>query len=314
MEHVRFATPLRPADILALARATPAGSGVALRPGGQPIEQLVGVSDGRYPAEATLCFVDRAPEAAAVAHLQRALVATTPALAPALPGASLLIAADPRALFIDLVARLATHPGFACFTTLVPGSAGIDATAEVHPSAVIEDGVRIGPGARIAAGCVVKRGCVVGEGAVVRENTVIGGRGIALYKSLDGRVLRFPDLAGVIVEASVEIGTSCSLPSGVLTSTVIGRDSVIGNLCNIGHGAKIGARVWMSVGTLVGGNATIGDGSTLGLGVCVRDNIRIGSNCSIGMGSVIMRHVPDGASMLGNPARALPKVDAGPQR
>lgn len=306
--------PLRAADIVALAHDTPPGSGVDLRAGAQSIEHVVGVSDGRYPADATLCFIDRVPEAAVVERLQSALVVTTPALAPALRDASLLVVADPRALFIDIVTRLDVASGFECFTSLVDKPAGTDATADVHPTAVIEDGVFIGYGARIAAGCVLKRGTVIERNVSIRENTVIGGRGIAVYKSRDGRVLRFPDLAGVVVEDGVEIGTSCSLPRGVLTSTLIGRETVIGNLCNVGHGAKIGAKVWMSVGTLIGGNAAIGDGSTLGLGVCVRDNVRIGRDCSIGMGSVIMRHVPDGASMLGNPPRRLPKVSAGPER
>jgi UDP-3-O-[3-hydroxymyristoyl] glucosamine N-acyltransferase len=312
-EHIRFVGPLPASNIAQLAQLLAQG-GAELRRGEQEIAHIVGVSDGRSPAEGTLCFVDGPPKPETIARLHRALVITNPVLASGLQGCSLLIVPDARSLFIDLVARFEAAPGFSSFSSLVDASPGIDPTAEIHRMAIIEPDVFIGADARIAAGCVIKRGTAIGRNVTIRENTVIGGRGIALYKALDGMVRRFSDLAGVVIEDGVEIGTSCSLPGGVLTSTFVGRDSVIGNLCNIGHGVKIGSKVWISVGTLVGGNSSIGDGSTLGLGVAVRDNMRIGCNCSIGMGSVVMRHVADGSSVLGNPARRLPYINAGPER
>jgi UDP-3-O-[3-hydroxymyristoyl] glucosamine N-acyltransferase len=312
-EHIRLVRPLPAFDIAQLAQLLAPG-GAELRRGEQEILAVVGVSDGRSPAEGTLCFVDRAPKPETLDDLRQALVITNPVLASSLQGCSLLVVADARSLFIDLLARFEAVPGFSSFSNLVQSPPGIDPTADVHRMAIIEPDVFIGADARIAAGCVIKRGTVIGRNVIIRENTVIGGHGIALYKALDGKVRRFPDLAGVIIEDGVEIGTSCSLPRGVLNSTFVGRDSVIGNLCNIGHTVKIGSQVWISVGTLVGGNSSIGDGSTIGLGVAVRDNVRIGRNCSIGMGSVVMRHVPDGSSLLGNPARRLPFINAGPER
>lgn len=313
-EHIRFVGPVSASDVVALARRVLGSDSVEVRPGKQPLTQVVGVSDGRCPADATLCFVDRKPAQDAIDHLQQALVITAPMLASDLHDCSLLVVSDARALFIDLLVRFEATPGFSCFTSLIDTAPGIDPTADIHPTAVIEAGVLIEAGARIAAGCVIKRGTAIGRDVTIRENTVVGGHGIALYKALDGKVLRFPDLAGVVIEDGVEIGTSCSMPRGVLTSTFVGRDSVIGNLCNVGHAVRIGPRVWLSVGTLIGGNSSIGAGSTLGLGVAVRDNVQIGCNCSIGMGSVVMRHLPDGSSVLGNPARRLPRVSAGPER
>ena len=312
-EHIRFERRVPASDIAELARIL-APNRVEVRRGERPVEMVVGVSDGRYPARATLCFVDRTPKPDTVDGLRHSLVVTQSTVASGLRGCSLLVVPDPRALFIDLLARLQADPGFSCFTTLVKTPPGVDPAADIHRTAIVEDGVFIAAGARIAAGCVIKRGTVIGRDVAIRENTVIGGHGIALYKALDGRVLRFPDLAGVLIEDGVEIGTSCSLPRGVLTSTFVGRNSVIGNLCNVGHAGRIGSGVWMSVGALIGGNSSIGTGSTLGLGVMVRDNVQIGRNCSIGMGSVVMRDLPDGSSVLGNPARRLPQVAAGPER
>lgn len=314
MEHVKFNAPVPARDIVALATEILGSGGKLDARAGVHAVDLVGVSDGRYVAENTLCFVERAPNPDVVERLKKAWVITNVATASALDGCSLLIADDPRALFIDLLARLQMAPGFRCFTSLVDDLPRIHPDADIHAGAIIEEGVYIGAGSRISAGCVVKQGTRLGANVVIRENTVIGCDGIALYKTRDGRVLRFPHLAGVIIDDGVEIGASCVLPRGVMTSSRIGGETVIGNLSNLGHAVQIGKKVWMSVGCLIGGNTTIGEGSTLGLGVSVRDNLRIGKHCSIGMGSVVVKDLPDDSPVFGNPARRLPDVKAGPVR
>lgn len=315
MEYTRFNTPLSFDELVVLSKDILGQEGMLeTRIGTVPLSAVVGVSDGRKAAPNTLCFVERAPTPENHERLKQALVITNSAASTSLDGCSLLIANDPRALYIDIINRISVAPGFSCFTSQIADAPFIHPDADIHPQAVIEEGVYIGAGTRISAGCIIKRGTHLGDNVTLRENTVIGCDGIALYKALDGRVLRFPHLAGVIIENGVEIGASCVLPRGVMTSSLIGSDTVVGNLSNLGHAVQIGRKVWMSVGCLIGGNTTIGDGSTLGLGVSVRDNLRIGNNCSIGMGSVVVKDLPDDSSVFGNPARRLPDVSAGPNR
>lgn len=315
MEYVKFNTPMSAEMIVGLAK-TMLGSTIKLvvKTENNLAEMIVGVSDGRKVAENTICFVEKLPHPDMVTQLRASLVITNQQTSEALSGCTMLIVKDPRALFIDLVNNISTKTGFCDFTSLIDGPPSVHPDADIHPSAVVENGVFIGDGTNIAAGCVIKRGTYIESNVTIRENTVIGCDGIALYKALDGRVLRFPHLAGVIVERDVEIGASCVLPRGVLNSSRIGRESVIGNLSNLGHAVNIGAKVWMSVGCLIGGNTTIGDGCTLGLGVSVRDNLHLGNNCSIGMGSVVVKDLADASSVFGNPARQLPVVNAGPER
>jgi UDP-3-O-[3-hydroxymyristoyl] glucosamine N-acyltransferase LpxD len=315
MEYIRFNTGIRRDVLTHLAREILGPMpDLGERAGTHTIEVVKGVSDGRYVEEGTLCFVDRIPSLEAVDGLQKAFVITNPDLVGVLDGCPMLVTDDPRALYIDLLARLQSSPGFSCFTSVIEAMPGIHPEADIHPKAVIEDGVYIGARSRVGAGCVLKQGTYVGNDVTIRENTVIGCDGIALYKTRDGRVLRFPHLGGVVIRDGVEIGASCVLPRGVLASSCIGANTVIGNLSNLGHAVKIGAKVWMSVGCLIGGNSTIGDGSTLGLGVSVRDNLVVGKNCSVGMGSVVIKDLPDDSQVFGNPARRLPDVKAGPDR
>lgn len=315
MEYIKFNNAILLADLFELAKVTLGGAGKLEKKAGiDRLEIIVGVSDGRNAAENTLCFVEKPPTPKLIRQLQRSLVITNQETSETLDGCSMLVVADPRALFIDLIKGISNSSGFCCFSSSVNSLPGIHPEANIHPRAIIEDGVFIDAGTTIAAGCVIKRGCYIGRNVTIRENTVIGCDGIALYKTQDNRVLRFPHLAGIIIEDAVEIGASCVLPRGVLSSSRIGRETVIGNLSNLGHAVQIGARVWMSVGCLIGGNTTIGEGCTLGLDVSVRDNLRLGNNCSIGMGSVVVKDLPEACSVFGNPARQLPDVKSGPTR
>jgi UDP-3-O-[3-hydroxymyristoyl] glucosamine N-acyltransferase len=315
MEFVKFRTAFSLDQIVALAGKLIGRDALwETQIANNPARSVLGVTNGRNAAPDALCFVEKQPDPDSLLRLQSAVVITNRQTAPLLSGCTLIITDDPRALFIDCIEQIRRDQGFADFTSLIDAAPGIHPHANIHPGAIIEDGVRIGAATYIAAGCVIKQGSCIGDHVIVRENTVIGTDGIALYKANDGRMLRFPHLAGVLIEDNVEIGASCVISRGVLNSTKVGKDSVIGNLSNLGHAAQIGAKVWMSVGCMIGGNSSIGDRTSLGLGVFLRDNIKVGNDCSIGMGSVVVNDLPDHHSVFGNPARRLPEVKAGPDR
>lgn len=315
MECVKFNSALSFDELVRLAKVI-LGSNQYLEEkiAQEPLPPIIGVSNGRNAVPGTLCFIDRPPDQNGLAQLKDAFVITDRETAALLVGGTLIVVDDPRALFIDFINHVLVNGGFSLFTSFITGAPAIHPEADIHSRAVLEEGISIGAGCRIGAGCVIKQGASIGNNVIIRENTVVGSDGIALYKAKDGRVLRFPHLAGVIIEDGVEIGVSCAVSRGVMNSTRIGRDTVIGNLSNLGHGCQVGAKVWMSVGCMIGGNSTIGDSSTLGLGVSFRDNVRIGANCSIGMGSVVVNNLPDNSSVFGNPAKRLPNVNAGPER
>jgi len=274
-----------------------------------------GLSDGRFSEKDTVCFVDRKPTDDILNNLNKAIVITTQELHQDFLNIDAIYTEDPRALFIKLIELLDRKAICSPFTSLVKQQTPtIAPLATVDERAIIEDGVSIGKGSVISAGCVLKRGVVIGENCIIRENCVIGCNGIALYKANNDETLRFPHLAGVIIGSNVELGAGTIIVRGTLMNTVIGDDTVIGNLCNIGHGVTIGTKVWMSVGTLIGGNCSIGNDTTIGLGVSVKDNLNIGSNVSIGMGSVVVKNLSSEISVFGNPAKKIHSLSTGPKR
>lgn len=221
---------------------------------------------------------------------------------------------DPRAVFIDTLEWLtskvgvdAHKPGFRLHTA-------ISKEAKISPYAFIETGVEIGAGSIVCAGAVIKVGTWIGENTVVRENAVIGSDGVTAYRATDGRLLKFPHVGGVRVGSNSEIGANTVITGGILAPTSIADNVVIGNLCNVGHGAAIDDGVWMSVGSLIGGHTRVRSGATIAMGVTVRDNLTIGKQASLGMGSVIVKNIEPGHSMFGNPAKRMPNLKTGPSR
>jgi len=264
-----------------------------------------------------LCFCDRLAGDFSYISNDSPTILCTPVLVDRLrvhfPYAKLVALADPRAIFLDLIGHLQLQNALQP-TSLIVGPWGTSEHAEIGSGSYVHPESRIDAGARIGMNCIIRRGVWIKSDATIEDGTVVGVSGINAYRSADGRILRFPHLAGVIVEENVAIGANNVLVAGVLNSTVIGSNSILGNLCNIGHGVTIGPSVWMSVGCKIGGHSSIGAHVTVGMGATIRDNLSVGECAHIGMGSVVTKSVPAGRSMFGNPARAMPGVVAGPAR
>lgn len=220
---------------------------------------------------------------------------------------------DPKEFFIKLMS-LCKELGLFESIPKAFVTSNESANTNIHPSAIIEDGVFVGNNSIISAGCVLKTGTFIGKNCIVRENTVIGVDGISPYKTKSGEMLKFPHMAGVLVHDDVEIGANCVLSKGTISYTEIGKETIIGNLCNVGHSSIIGSNVWMSVGTLVGGYSQIHPDATIGLGVSIKNGLDIGIDCSIGMGSVVVKSVEENKSCFGNPAKLVRNIQAGPER
>jgi UDP-2-acetamido-3-amino-2,3-dideoxy-glucuronate N-acetyltransferase len=50
----------------------------------------------------------------------------------------------------------------------------------------------------------------------------------------------------------------------------------------------------------------VGKGASIGTGATILGGVTVGAGAMVGAGSVVIRDVPDGATVVGNPARLLP--------
>lgn len=98
----------------------------------------------------------------------------------------------------------------------------------------------------------------------------------------------------VTVNANARIGEAVILNSG----------SVIEHDCGVGDGAHI------SPGAILCGNVQISPLAWIGARAVIVPGVTIGRGAIVGAGSVVLRDVPDGVTVVGNPARQLTELRA----
>ncbi len=122
------------------------------------------------------------------------------------------------------------------------------------------------------------------------------------------RGCRFTNLIHSAIDLTdVTIGTGNYLQAGVAVQAgaVIG-DNVsfhVGSI--IAHEVRVGNSVFIAPGVCVAGCVDIGDGVFIGANATLLPRIRIGNWATVGAGAVVLSDVPDGATVVGNPARVV---------
>ncbi|HOO17913.1 MAG TPA: UDP-3-O-(3-hydroxymyristoyl)glucosamine N-acyltransferase, partial [Phycisphaerae bacterium] len=87
-----------------------------------------------------------------------------------------------------------------------------------------------------------------------------------------------------------------------LGCTRIGSGTKFSNLIAIGHGAQIGADCLFVAQVGIAGSATVGRHVTMAGQAGVVGHIRIGDNATVGARAGVTNSVPDGETVLGQPA------------
>lgn len=141
----------------------------------------------------------------------------------------------------------------------------------------------------------------------INPTAVIGGVGFGYVRNETGEIEDMPHAGNVVIEKGVRIGAYTCIDRAVVGSTVIGEGTKLDNLVHVGHGAKVGKHVLIVAGAVLGGSCEIGDYSYIGMGALIKNKIKVGKNVTVGMGAVVTKDVPDGWTVIGNPARRLEK-------
>ncbi len=188
--------------------------------------------------------------------------------------------------------------------------------ANIHPSAVIEDGANIADDAVIGQSVFVSSKSVIGskvvlmQGAGIYGETSIGeGTIISPYAILGNDpqdVSYTPKDAGkLIVGKNNKIREFCTINTGTKKGdgyTRIGDDCVIMAYCHVAHDCLIGSHVILANNATLAGHVEIDDFTVVGGLTPIHQFVKIGEGCMIGGASAVTQDIPPFCLAEGNRA------------
>ncbi len=212
-----------------------------------------------------------------------------------LPSEKLIIIANDANLFFQKFYDFTlqnTHP---------PITRCIADSADIHPTAIIDEFVQIGERVVIGPYAVIRENTIIGDDSFIGSHAVLGEQGTS-SRLVDGKRIRFKHLGGVKIGARCHVGAHSTLAKGDFYEhyTELEDDVFLAFHCSIGHGAIIGKATATSTGITVGGYTHIAPNAWIGLSAIISDSIEIGEDVSIKIGSVVVSNLDDKAQVSGN--------------
>lgn len=181
--------------------------------------------------------------------------------------------------------------------------AQIGQNCDIFPQTYIDSEVVIGDNCYIGSGVKLLGAVRIGNDCIIRENTVIGSDGLTTRRDENGKVVTIPQFGGVVIEDNVQIGANTVIGKGAIDDTVIHAGCRIDNCCFISHNVQLGEDTLVVGETIMFGSSSTGEQAFISGNSTIRDGVAIGKKAFIGMGSVVVKPVPDGGVVKGNPAK-----------
>jgi UDP-N-acetylglucosamine acyltransferase len=215
----------------------------------------------------------------------------------------------------------------------------IDASAQIHPTALVEPGARIGAGVVVGPFCTVGPEVTLAEGVTLKSHAVVTGwtdigAGSTVWPfATVGEVpqdLKFRgERTRLVVGARCRIREAATLNTGTEGGggvTRVGDDCLIMTGAHVGHDAQIGDRVILVNHVAIAGHCVLGDDVIVGGLSGVHQFVRIGRGAMIGALTMVTNDVIpfglvqaargelDGLNLVGLKRRGVDRAEIGALR
>ncbi|WP_162653833.1 acyl-ACP--UDP-N-acetylglucosamine O-acyltransferase [Lentilitoribacter sp. Alg239-R112] len=171
----------------------------------------------------------------------------------------------------------------------------ISASAQVHPSSIVEDGAILADGVKVGPFCMIGSKAQIGKNVELKShisvmgNTKIGADTLIFPQAALGGDPQNIHYNGE--DTKLIIGERCTIREGVTMNTGMpdaGNRTIIGNDClflaysHIAHDCRVGNNVILSNNVMLGGHVEVGNNVIMGGGAAAHQFVRIGHHAFMG--------------------------------
>jgi|TARA_B100001964_G_scaffold20485_1_gene20804 UDP-3-O-[3-hydroxymyristoyl] glucosamine N-acyltransferase len=172
-------------------------------------------------------------------------------------------------------------------------------------NSIIEHDVKIGENCSIGSFVVIKNSVLENE-VHIKDGVKIGSKGFGFI--LDkSKNFRIPHIGKVLLKKGVEIGSGTTIDRGSISDTIIGENTFVDNLVQIGHNVKIGKNCTIASQVGIAGSTVIADNVVIGGQAGISGHLKIGSNVKIGGNSGVITDISDNKKVMGYPSMDFKK-------
>src|SRR4249920_1573158 len=130
-----------------------------------------------------------------------------------------------------------------------------------------------------------------------KVNHALWTMGLRWLARMGSHIARF--VTGIEIHPGATIGRRVFIDHGM--GVVIGETAEVGDGCTLYHGVTLGGVSWDKGKR----HPTLGKGVVVGAGAKILGPFTVGDNAKVGSNSVVVKAVPEGATVVGIPARVV---------
>ena len=131
-----------------------------------------------------------------------------------------------------------------------------------------------------------------------RYVATLGGEGFELVSAIHPSAFVSPTAK---LGRNVVVGPNAS----VITEARIGDATIVNTGAIVEHECEVGQAVHVAPGACLAGRVRVGACAFVGIGAQVIQCLSVGEGATVGAGAVVLQDVPDGATVVGVPARVV---------